>query len=75
MAFLAGWLAIICLIGGWYAGTKFRTFLKAPLSEEIEHLTHVWERRVDRCTALGLLMSGLSILCAIGWLVSERFIQ
>jgi hypothetical protein len=74
-AFLAGWLAIMCLVSGWYAGTKFRTFLKAPLSEEVEHLTHVWERRVDRWTTLGLLMSGLSILCAIGWLVSERFVQ
>jgi hypothetical protein len=75
VAVLTGWLAIICLIGGWYAGTKFRIFLKAPLSEEVEHLTHVWEKRVDRWTALGLLMSGLSILCAIGWLVSERFVQ
>jgi hypothetical protein len=75
VALTAGWLAIICLIGGWYAGTKFRTFLKAPLSEEVEHLTHVWERRVDRWATLGLLMSGLSILCAIGWLLSERFVQ
>ena len=46
VALIAGWLAIICLVGGWYAGTKFRTFLKAPLSEEVEHLTHVWERDV-----------------------------
>ncbi len=75
VALLAGWLAIICLVGGWYAGAKFQTFLKAPLSEEVEHLTQVWERRVDRWTALGLLMSGLSILCIIGWLVSEKFVQ
>jgi hypothetical protein len=53
----------------------FRAFLKAPLSEEIEHLTHVWERRVDRWTALGFLMAGLSILCGIAWLVSEKFVQ
>jgi hypothetical protein len=75
VALVAGWLAIICLVGGWYAGAKFQTFLKAPLSEEVEHLTQVWERRVDRWTALGLLMSGLSILCIIGWLVSEKFVQ
>jgi hypothetical protein len=75
VALLAGWLAIICLIGGWYAGAKFRTFLKAPLSEEVEHLTHVWEKRVDRWTALGLLKSGLSILCIIGWQVSEKLVQ
>jgi hypothetical protein len=75
VALIAGWLAIICLVGGWYAGVKFRTFLKAPLSEEVEHLTHVWERRVDRWTALGFLMSGLSILCGIAWLVSEKFVQ
>jgi hypothetical protein len=72
---LSGWLAIICLVGGWYAGAKFQTFLKAPLSEEVEHLTHVWERRVDRWTALGLLTSGLSVLCIIGWLASEKMVQ
>ena len=75
VALIAGWLAIICLVGGWYAGAKFRTFLKAPLSEEVEHLTHVWEKRVNHWTALGLLTAGLSILCIFGWLVSERFVQ
>jgi hypothetical protein len=75
VAFVAGWMVIICLIGGWYAGAKFRTFLKAPLSEEVEHLTHVWERRVDRWRALGLLISGLSILFIIGWLVSEKLVR
>ena len=75
VALIAGWLAIICLVGGWYAGAKFQTFLKAPLPEEVEHLTHVWEKRVDRWTALGLTTSGLSILCAIGWLASERLVQ
>jgi hypothetical protein len=75
VALISGWLAIICLVGGWYAGAKFRTFLKAPLSEEVEHLTHVWEKRVNRWTALGFVMSGLSILCIIGWLVSEKLVQ
>jgi hypothetical protein len=75
VALLAGWLAIICLIGGWYAGAKFQTLLKAPLSEEVENLTHVWEKRVDRWTALSFLMSGLSILSVFGWLVSENFVQ
>jgi hypothetical protein len=75
VALIAGWLAIICLIGGRYAGAKFQTLLKAPLSEEVEHLTHVWEKRVDRWTALGFLTSGLSILCIIGWLVSEKLVQ
>jgi hypothetical protein len=75
LAFLAGWLAIICFVGSRYAVAKFRTFLKAPLSEEVEHLTHVWERHVSRWTALGLSMSGLSILCIIGWLVSEKLVQ
>jgi hypothetical protein len=75
VALISGWLAIICLVGGRYAGAKFRTFLKAPLSEEVEHLTHVWEKRVNRWTALGFVMSGLSILCIIGWLVSEKLVQ
>ena len=75
VALITGWLAILCLAGGWYARGKFRTFLKAPLSEEVEHLTHVWERRVNRWTALGLLISGLSILFIIGWLVSEKLVR
>lgn len=74
VALISGWLAIICLVGGWYAGAKFRTFLKAPLSEEAEHLTHVWEKRVNRWTSLGYVMAGLSILCIIGWLVSEKLV-
>ena len=75
VAICSGWLAIVCLVGGWYAGAKFQTLLKAPLSEEVEHLTHLWEKRVDRWMTLGFLMSGLSILCIIGWLVSEKFAQ
>jgi hypothetical protein len=75
VAVLAGWLAVICLIGGWYARRKFRLFLKAPLSDEVAHLTHVWEKRVERWTTLGVLMSGLSILCVIGWLLSGQFAQ
>jgi len=75
VALIAGWLAIICLAAGWYARGKFRTFLKAPLSDEVEHQTHVWERRVNRWTTLGFLMSEFSILCALGWLLSERFAQ
>jgi hypothetical protein len=67
LAVLAGWLAIGCLIGRCYSGAKFRTFLKATLSDEVEHLTHVWETRVNRWTALGFLLSGLSILCIIAW--------
>jgi hypothetical protein len=72
---VAGWLAILCLAAGWYARGKFRTFLKSPLSDEVEHLTHVWERRVDRWTTLGFVLSGLSILGVIGWLVSGEFSQ
>jgi len=75
VALLAGWLAVVSLVGGWYAGAKFQALLKSPLSEEVEHLTHVWEKRVDRWMTLGFLMSGLSILCIIGWLASEKFAQ
>ena len=75
VALLAGWLGIICLIGGWYAGARFRTFLKVPLSEKVEHLTHVWGKRVDRWMALGFQMSGLAILCIIGRLIFERLVR
>lgn len=73
LAVLAGWLAVICLIGGWYSGAKFRTFLKAPLCDEVEHQTQVWEKRVDRWTALGFVLSGLSIFCVIGYLATGKF--
>jgi hypothetical protein len=44
VALLAGWLAATCLVGSRYAIVKFRAFLKTPLFEEVEHLTHIWER-------------------------------
>ena len=70
LALTSGWLAVISLGYGWYARRRFRTFLKAPLTEEAEHLTHVWERRVTRWTAIGLALSGLSIVCLVSWLIA-----
>ena len=70
LAIIFGWLALIPLGGGWYAHRRFRAFLKAPLTEEAEHLTHVWERRVTLWTATGFVLSGLSILCLMSWLIS-----
>lgn len=68
-AILTGWLAIISLSGRWHARRKFLALLKAPLTDEVEQLTHVWERRITRWTTLGLLMSGLSLLCFVGSLI------
>ncbi|PVE21085.1 hypothetical protein DC522_28485 [Microvirga sp. KLBC 81] len=75
LAVLCGWLAIIALAGGWYARKKFHGFLKAPLSEEVERQTNVWEARVSRWTILGSFMSGLSLLCLVAWIISGRLVQ
>ncbi|MPR13397.1 hypothetical protein [Microvirga tunisiensis] len=70
LALTSGWLAIILLGSGWYARRRFRAFLKFPLTEEVEHLTHVWEKRVSLWTAAGLTFSGLSIICLVSWLIA-----
>lgn len=70
LALTSGWLAVILLGSGWCARRRFHAFLTAPLSEEAEHLTHVWEKRVTRWTAAGLSMSGLSIICLVSSLIA-----
>ena len=70
LALTSGWLAVILLGGGWYARRRLHAFLKAPLTEEAEHLTHVWERRVIRWTAVGLALSGISLFCLASWLIA-----
>ena len=69
-ALTSGWLAIILLGSGWYARRRFHAFLKAPLTEEAEHSTHIWERRVTRWTAAGLSMSRIAIICLVSWLIA-----
>jgi hypothetical protein len=71
LALTFGWLAVILLGSGWYARRRFCAFLKAPLTEEAEHSTHVWERRVTRWTGAGLSMAGLSIICIVCWLIAR----
>jgi len=68
-AILFGWLSVLSLVGTWHARRKFRALLKAPLTEEVEHLTHVWEGRVSRWNILGLILAGLSILCFASWAI------
>jgi hypothetical protein len=68
LAIIVGWVAVISLGYGWYARRRFRAFLKVPLTEEVEHLTHIWERRVTHWTAAGLALSSLSIICLVFWL-------
>jgi hypothetical protein len=70
LALTFGWLAIILLGSGWYAHRRFLAFLKAPLTEEAEHMTHIWERRVTHWTTAGLALSGLSIICLVSWLIA-----
>jgi hypothetical protein len=64
-----GWLAIMAHSLAWYAGQKFRTLLRAPLSEEVEHKTHLWEQQIGPWTAMGFVTSGLSILSFTIWLI------
>jgi hypothetical protein len=68
VAVSTGWLAIIAHSLAWYAGQKFRALLKAPLSEEVEHKTRLWEQQIGLWTAIGIIMSGLSILSFASWL-------
>jgi hypothetical protein len=70
LAFAFGWVSMISLGCSWYARQRFQAFLKVPLTEEAEHLTHVWERRVTRWTRIGLSLAGLSILCLASWLIA-----
>ena len=72
LAVVLGWLSPLVIAMGYYARLKFRSLLKAPLTEEVEHLTHLWERRVSRWTVLGILTPGLSIACFIGWVILAR---
>jgi hypothetical protein len=69
IAVYSGWITVIAHGFAWYARRKFRALLKAPLTDEVENLTHLWERQIARWTATGHFMSGLSILCCIVWLV------
>jgi hypothetical protein len=64
-----GWLAVLSLCGVWYARGRFHSLLKAPLNDEVEHLTHLWEHRITRWRTIGLVTSGLSILLFVSWLV------
>jgi len=69
-AVVLGWLAVLSLFGVWYARGKFHSLLKAPLNEEVEHLTHLWEHRIAHWRMIGLATSGLSIVLFLCWLVS-----
>jgi len=67
-AVVLGWLAVLSLCGVWYARGRFHSLLKAPLDDEVEHLTHLWEHRIARWRTVGLVTSGLSILLFGSWL-------
>ena len=68
-AVVLGWLSIIPHGIAWYARRSFRAFLKAPLTDEAETMTHFWERHARRWNIVGLSMSGLSILSLVLWLL------
>jgi hypothetical protein len=71
LAVLSGWSALIAQGLAWSARKTFRALLKAPLTEEVEHMTHVSERQIGRRTVSGFFLSGLSILCFCAWLASS----
>jgi hypothetical protein len=54
----------------WYARRRFRHLLKAPLTEEVEQQTHLWERHIAISGPVGIGLSALSLLCFAGWLVA-----
>ncbi|MCB5175209.1 hypothetical protein [Microvirga lenta] len=71
LSLLLGWLSVAALGGAWYAKEKFRALLKAPLTDEVERLTHLWEHRVGFLMKAGLSMAVLSVLSLAAWLVTE----
>ncbi|WP_201842081.1 hypothetical protein [Microvirga zambiensis] len=56
--------------GNHPARKRFHAFLKAPLTEEAEHLTRARQLRVTHWTTAGLALSGVSIICFASWLVA-----
>lgn len=74
LAIAFGWLSLIPIAIAWHGRKKFRALLKAPLSDEVEHMTHVWERRVARGTAAGLSLAVLSLLCFGLWIFSGMMV-
>lgn len=72
LAVIFAWLSPFVIAMGYYSRHKFHALLKAPLTDEVEHQTHVWEHRVRRWTVLGLFVPGVSILCFVIWLVLSR---
>lgn len=69
LAIVLGWLAIVPLAMAQLARGRFRKLLKAPLTDEVERLTHVWEGRVQLWMALGIALSGASLACFAAWLL------
>ncbi|MFC4174238.1 hypothetical protein ACFOYU_19675 [Microvirga sp. GCM10011540] len=71
LSLLLGWLSVAVLGGAWFAKERFRALLKAPLTDEVERLTHLWEHRVGFLMKAGLSTAALSILCLAAWLFIE----
>lgn len=69
LAFLLGWLAVFMLAMAHHARRRFRQLLKAPLTEEVEHLTHLWEGRLKLWMTFGFLLSAVSLSCFAAWLM------
>ena len=68
LAVCSAWTSIAAHGFSWYARRRFRALLKAPLTEEIEHQTHRWERNIICSAPVGLTLSALSLLCFGVWL-------
>lgn len=69
LAFILGWLAVLMLVMAHHARGRFRRLLKAPLTDEVEHLTHLWEGRVTLWMGLGSLLSIASLACFGVWIL------
>ena len=69
IAVFSGWFAVIAHGLAWHARRSFKALLKAPLTDEVEHMTQVREWQITCWTAIGLFQSGFSVLCFVLWRV------
>ncbi len=65
-----GWASVIALGIAWDAQVKFKALLHTPRSNELDMLP-AWERRSHFWRSIGIVTSGLSVLCFVIWIGLE----
>ena len=61
-----GWASVVALGIAWDAQAKFKALLQTSRSDELDMLP-AWERRSQIWRTIGIVTSGLSLLCFGLW--------